>query len=254
MNNDFDLIVKKFPKTWSHINVYPLGDLHVGSEEFDMEKWRKWKQMVLDDPFAVVVTVGDLLDNGLKSSITNVYEQTMRPWDQKRWLANELKPLKDKILVSVQGNHEYRTTKTADGCPMYDVMAKMDLEHLYRANMGFLKICVGEKSHDRQFTYTLVMAHGSSKFKTRVFSYAIDGMDVFVTGHIHQGGSAFPAKIVIDSKNETVKMRGFTTMTVTPFLRAGGYGLKALYEPQDHSRIPILRLSGEKKEVSVLWV
>lgn len=253
-NDDFDLIVKKFPKTWDHINVYPLGDLHLGSAEFDSVKWNRWKKMVMDDPFAVVVTIGDLMENATKRSIASPHDQTMRPRDQKRWLALEMKPFKDKILVAIQGNHEARTTKETDGCMMYDVMSKMDKEHLYRENAGFLKINVGEKSHDRQFSYTLALFHGASKFKTRMMGYAIDGMDALITGHDHQPQSYFPAKIVIDSKNETVKMRGFTRLVVSPFLKMGGYGMKAMYEPQDHTKIPMLTLGGTKKEVIVTWL
>lgn len=254
VKNDFDLIVHKFGREADYVNVYPLGDLHIGSEEFDMVKWKKWKKMVMEDEYGVIVTIGDLMDMGLKNSLTNVYEQTMRPWDQKRWLAEELKPLKDKILCGVQGNHEYRTTKSADGCAMYDVMAKMDIEDRYRANAGFLKISLGSKSSDRQWSYTFALFHGASKFKTRVMGYAIDGMDVMVTGHDHQPQTYFPAKIVIDSKNETVNMRGFVRLVVSPFLKMGGYGMKAMYEPQDSTKIPIIRLSGKKKEVQVLWL
>lgn len=253
MSNDFDLIVERFGRDRKEINLYPLGDLHIGSEEFDMEKWRKWKQMVMYDPNAVVVTIGDLIDNGLKSSVTNVYEQTMRPSEQKRWLAKELMPMKDKILCAVQGNHEYRTTKTADGCAMYDVMLLMGIEDRYRANAGFLKIALGSKAKDRQWTYTFAMFHGASKFKTRVFGYAIDGMDVLITGHDHQPQAYFPAKIVIDSKNESVTTRGFVRLVVSPFLKMGGYGLKAMYEPQDHTKIPIIKLDGTKKAVKVVW-
>lgn len=254
MNNDFDLIVEKFGRDVGEVNVYPLGDLHIGSEDFDMEKWRKWKRMVMEDENAVVVTIGDLIDNGLKSSITNVYEQTMRPSEQKRWLAKELMPIKDKIVCAVQGNHEYRTTKTADGCAMYDVMLLMGIEDRYRANAGFVKLALGHKASDRQWSYTFALFYGASKFKTRVMGYAIDGMDVMVTGHDHQPQAYFPAKIVIDSKNESVNMKGFVRLVTSPFVKMGGYGLKAMYEPQDHSKIPVVNLSGKKKEVKVLWL
>lgn len=38
MRDDFDLIVKKFPKSKKEIHVYPVGDVHFGSAEFDF-KW-----------------------------------------------------------------------------------------------------------------------------------------------------------------------------------------------------------------------
>lgn len=253
MKSDFDLIVKKYPRDWEYVNVYPLGDLHYGSPEFDEVKWKRWKSMVINDPYAVIVTIGDLMENATEKSVGSSYEQLIRPRDQKRWLASELKPFKDKIIASIQGNHEARSSKEVDDDMMYDVMAKLDLEHIYRENTGFVKINVGEKSHDRQYSYSFGLFHGASKFKTRVMGYAIDGIDALITGHDHQGQSYFPAKIVVDSKNETVSIKGFIRLVVTPFLKFGGYGAKAMYEPQDHSKIPILRLNGKKKEVMVIW-
>lgn len=254
VSNDFDLIVDKFPRDMEHLNIYPLGDLHIGSAEFDHDKWRKWKKMVMDDPNSAIVLIGDLLENNLRSSVGSPFDQTMSPREQKELLAKELRPLADKILSGVQGNHEYRTTRSSDSCPLYDIMFLLGIEGRYRENASFLKVALGSKAKDRQWTYTFAMFHGSSKFKTRVMGYAIDGMDVMITGHDHQPQSYFPAKIVIDSKNETVTTRGFVRLVVSSFLKTGGYGLNAMYEPQDHTKIPVVHLSGKKKEVSVIWL
>jgi len=254
IKGDFDLMVSKFPREMEYMNIYPLGDLHIGSHEFDHEKWDKWKAMVLNDPNGYVVLIGDLVENNLRNSVGSPFQQLMSPREQKEELARELRPLKDRILSGLQGNHEYRTTRNADSCPLYDVMFLLGIEDKYRENAGFLKVAFGAKQADRQWTYTFAMFHGSSKFKTRVMGYAIDGMDVLITGHDHQGQSYFPAKFVIDSKNETVGIKGFVRLAVTPFLKAGGYSLKAMYEPQDHTKIPIIQLSGKKKDVSLLWV
>lgn len=253
MKKDFDLIVKRFPMEQEEVNIYPLGDLHIGSQEFSVERWETWKKMVMEDPNGAVVLVGDLVDNGLRNSKTNPYEATMRPWDQKIWLSRELKPLKSKIIGAVRGNHEVRTTDLSDGCPLYDILAKLDLEDLYRENMAFLKVGVGRKSTTgKQFTYTLGLAHGASKTKTEKFAYALDGVDIFVTGHIHQPMSMFPSKIVVDSHNEVVRMVDFQHIVCPSFLKTGGYGLKAMYLPQGF-KIPVAKLSGEGKKVDLLW-
>lgn len=53
---------------------------------------------ILSDPYGYVVFVGDIIDNGLKNSKTNVYEQTMRPKEQKETADEIYRPLKDRIL------------------------------------------------------------------------------------------------------------------------------------------------------------
>lgn len=255
VKKDFDLIVHKLPTEMSYVNVYPIGDVHIGSDHFNEKAFFGWKKAVEADPNGVVVIVGDLMDNGLKNSKTNSYEQLMRPRDQKQWLKTQFQSLADagKIIGACTGNHEYRSSQLTDECPLYDIMAKLDIEHLYRENMAFIKVAVGEKNKERQFSYNLVLAHGNSRGKTETFGYAIDGMDVFVTGHTHQPTSRFPAKIVIDSRNENVYMSGFCHVNVPSFQEFGGYALKGMYMPQD-SKYPVIRLNGERKEVNVLWV
>lgn len=252
--DDFVLINHKLGWDIPHINIYPLGDLHIGSGNFDMDSWTRWKTTLMNDPYGYTVLVGDLLDNGLKSSLTNSYTATMQPHDQQLWLLKELEPIKDKILGCVGGNHEKRTTILADIYPLYNIMAKLDKEKLYRHVMGFIKINLGTRNKDRQTSYTLVISHGSSKTATEKFAYAVDNMDVLVTGHIHQPNSSFKSKIVIDSKNETVSMRDFVHITVPSFQALGGYTLEKMYLSQSSKVFPIIKLQGDKKAVEVLWV
>lgn len=236
------------------INIYPIGDLHVGSRELDMGLWRAWKKMVMEDENGYVVLVGDMMDNGLRNSKTNVYEATMPPFEQKEWLKREFFDLKDKILGAVKGNHENRSTIETGDDPMYDVMAKLDLEDLYRPNAVFMKVNLGEKAKDRQWSYTLMLAHGGSRNKVEKFGYAIDGLDVMVTGHTHKASSTFPSKIVIDSHNEVVRRVGFTDLVVPSFAVMGGYALRNMYLPQDSGKFPVIHLDGRSKGVSISWI
>lgn len=254
IKSDFQMIVHKFPRETEGVHIYPLGDLHIGSRELDMELFRKWRRTVLADPVGYVVLIGDMIDNGLRNSKTNVYEATMSPWEQKETLAEELRPLKDRILGAIRGNHEERSVRESDDCPMYDVMARLGLEDLYREGAGFVKINLGEKNKERQWSYTLVLAHGASKSKVDKFNYSIDGMDVMISGHTHQPSSNFPAKIVVDNHNEQVRLVGFVNVVVPSFARMGGYALKGMYMPQDSGKFPVLMLSGTEKEVNVLWM
>jgi predicted phosphodiesterase len=255
MLKDFDMIVHKLPKELSHMNIYGLADLHIGSGEFNEKRWKSWKEMVLNDEYGFVVLVGDLLDSGLKTSKTNTYEQTMRPFEQKQWLKRELADFakKGKILACISGNHEQRAVELADDVPLYDVMAKLDLEDVYRHNMAFVKLSLGYKNAERQWSYNLVLGHGASKGRVEKFSYGIDGMDVMVTGHTHQPSANFYSKLVIDPQNSTVSMRDFAHVVLPSFTELGGYALRAMYNPQSHTKYPVIRLDGTKKSVEIIW-
>jgi len=254
IRDDFDLIVHKLDRNLPHINIYPIGDLHIGSKEFNLDAFQRWKKMVMDDEFAKVVIVGDIMDMATKNSRTNIYEATMNPYEQKEWVTNEFGDFKDKILAGIQGNHEYRSNNLLGICPMYDVLAKLDLEDLYRPNMAFIKVNLGSRNADRQCSYNIVLAHGQAKGRTKQFPYVIDGMDVMITGHFHTPENHIRSKIVIDSKNESVGMKEFIHLSVPSFTNYGGYVMRGLFIPNDGNKIPILQLDGSKKDVRLSWV
>lgn len=254
MRDDFDMIVWKLEEDYPIANIYPIGDLHIGSPEFNVKKFMKWRDMVADDPYGRVVILGDMIDNGLRNSKTNVYMATMNPMEQKWELARLLMPIKEKIIGAVSGNHEYRTTRETGDCPLYDVMVKLDLEEYYRPNMAFIKINVGRRNAERQWSYALVATHGQSANKTKKFVPYIDGMDIFLSGHIHNSGSSFPAKIVMDTKNNVVTQVPVIPVVVPSFADYGGYAIRGLYEPSSNVLVPVIHLSGEKKEVTLSWI
>lgn len=253
ISDDFDLIKKKFSEDTMEIRIYPLGDTQVGSKNFDEKLFFAWRDMVEADPYGYSVLVGDMVNNGTKTSKSNTYAESMRPREQKAWLKTELYPIRHKILGAVRGNHEERSVNETDDCPLYDIMCKLDIEDLYRENLCFLNLSLGKKANGKQANYNIVLAHGASRNKTENFSYTIDGMDVFVTGHIHRPASTFPAKLVIDPQNSCIRRVGFTNVVVPSFDRFGGYTASGLYMPQDSTKVPVVMLSGHEKEVNVLW-
>lgn len=255
MKSDFDMIVTKLPETEEKVHIYPVGDCQVGSANFSQKLFIAWRNRVLADPIGKVLIVGDMFNNGLKASKTNVYREVMNPSQAKDWLETELLPIADRILGAVTGNHEKRSVRETDSCPLYEVMCRLRRADVYRENMAFIKLNIGlRRNKERQISYQIVIGHGVSKNKTDSFGYAIDGMDIFITGHTHDAKSAFPAKIVIDPHNELVRVVGYTQLRVPSFDLYGGYVLEGMYMPHDGTKIPMLELSGKSKEVTVHWI
>ena len=254
IKDDYEMLVWKLPEEMQCVNIYPLGDTHFGSPEFDEYKFNRWLGAVKADDNGRVILVGDMLDNGLRNSKTNIYKATMSPIEQKRELARRLWGIRDKILAGVQGNHEGRSTIEVGDCPLYDVMAKLDLEHLYRENMAFIKVNLGKRRADRQWSYGIVASHGASRSKVESFIPYVDGMDIFLSGHTHTANSSFPAKIVMDMKNEVVRLVPITPIVVPSFTDYGGYAMKKLLKPTSNHLFPVVELSGTEKGVKVHWI
>ena len=126
MLNDFEIITRHFPEN-NDIKIYPISDVHLGAAEHLAAEWDNFCKRILEEPNSYIILGGDMLNNSLKSSVANIYEETMRPREQKRRMAEMLKPIRHKILCAVNGNHERRSGKDADDDPTYDIMCKLDL-------------------------------------------------------------------------------------------------------------------------------
>ena len=222
--------------------------------------------MVKNTPNVYITLGGDLLNNGLKNSLTNVYRERYMPSEAKRMMAKMLEPVRDRILCAVSGNHERRTSKEVDCDLTYDIMSKLDLETLYRENIAFVKIQMGvpeletgsKTNGEKRPTYNLVVTHGAgggiltggSVNRNERFGYVIDGMDALIVGHTHKPFTSQPGKIVIDPRNNKVSIKPFKVITSTSWLQWGGYAAQKMLLPSTHC-LHTLHLSGDHKEIVV---
>lgn len=247
MLDDFILINEKFDDV-PQINLYPLGDAHIGSKECDMELLQKWVNVVKNDPFGRVVIIGDMMNMGLKNSKSNVYEEVLTPMQQKEVCYEVLNPIKDKILAGCSGNHEYRSVKEVGTNPLYDVFCRLRIEDRYRENACFLKITVG-KCGKNPNTYGVVLTHGKSKNKDLDWTYAVDGADVFISGHTHLGTHQPCGKILMDLRHNKVRTIGYQHIVVLPFQEYGSYALRGKYLPSHLGQFQVLTFDGKQKRV-----
>ena len=95
------LIVHELSDSFDTLEIYPLMDLHIGDKKTDTVLFYKFIQHILEQPNRYMTIQGDLMNNATKSSVSNVYEETMNPHEQKKWLIHELKCVKDRILCVV---------------------------------------------------------------------------------------------------------------------------------------------------------
>lgn len=251
MLNDFKMIVSSCPTETKYINLYPIADAHIGSQEFNETKFKEWLEIVKADGNALVTLSGDLLNNGIKSSKTNCYEETMRPQAQKEYLYNALLPIKEKILAACGGNHEYRNIKEVDNDPLYDVMCWLQIGERYRQNICFVKLSLGRVPRNgKPVTYGVVLTHGASRNKHDKFINGIDGADVFISGHTHQNEYQQPSKIRMDTRNNKVSFAPYRKVVCIPFQESGGYSIRGEYMPGSIDEFQVLKLSGERKKIN----
>ena len=251
MLSDFEIIKHKFDDA-KYLNIYPLGDVHLGSKECDLHLFKEWVDMVKNDPNGAVVIIGDMMNMGLRNFKTNVYEEVLNPMQQKELCYELLSPIADKILAGCSGNHEYRTVKEVGTNPLYDVFCRLRIEDRYRENACFLKVTVG-KSGRNPNTYGIVLTHGKSKKKDLDWTYSVDGSDLFISGHTHLGTHQPCGKIRMDLTHEKVKLVSYQHVVVTPFQSYGGYAIRSMYTPNCLGQFQCVILDGESKKLSYTY-
>lgn len=254
MLDDLDLIIHELEPR--DVTVHAISDVHLGSKECELDKFKAYLKKLAADPNAYVVLCGDIINNGVKNSLTNVYEEVIPPSAQVDLAVELLAPLaqQGKILAAVSGNHEARSRKEVDLDPMFTICAILRIPELYRQNMAFVRIRM--KSGKIRTVYTLMVTHGKSRAKMEKFQYSIEGVDAIISGHTHDAQIAKPARIVVGK--DRVSIKPIVTITATSWLGLGGYGLAGLYTPKSTSCPQHLLLEWKnsnamKEEIRVIW-
>lgn len=256
---DFEMIVHQFPAR-EDITLIPISDVHLGARECMEREFISFIDTVKDKPNVYLILGGDLINNATRSSVSNIFEETMRPSDQKKEMAKILEPVAQKILAATSGNHERRSGKDADDDPCYDILCKIDRENIYRESMAFVKLQIGEVDGDgkRNPTYTLCVTHGAgggmltsgAVLRGERFGYALDGIDALIFGHTHKPFVTSPGKIFVDTRHNQISVKPFKVICMTSWLEYGGYAAQKMLLPSSHA-LHTLTLCGTKKEMTV---
>ena len=244
MHNDLDLIIKQYPDTMNVLRVYALGDIHVGSSQFNEQAIKKKIQIIRDDPCAAVVLCGDVADFGLRNSKTNIYQATLSIREQIEYSYELFIPIIDKLTAVVPGNHEERITREVGTCPLYDLCVRWDIPQVYRQNVAITKYSFGiSDGGSTPITFIGVTTHGTSRNKHHKFVSCFDGIDFAVSGHTHTPEYSPRGKIRVNSRAGTASHVSYKEIVVDANLQPGGYSIKHEYEISPPPELQYLELS-----------
>lgn len=265
MNSFNEMITHQF-HGGHDITIIGISDVHFGAQECMEEEFRKFIQHVQYTPNVYLTLGGDLINNSTRSSIASPFDEKYRPFEQKREMANILEPVRDRILCFVPGNHEARSRKDADDDPIYDIAAKLDLEHLYRDSIAFMAIEMGipvqengiKTNGSQRPIYIVVVTHGAgggmltggSVNRTERFGQTITNFDVLITGHTHKPYITYIKKLVPELRSRQVRTEQAVNISGTSWLKYGGYAAQKMLTPAAHTLQKVI-LFGDAKHVEV---
>ena len=262
MLSEFDLIRHAFPE---EITIYPVADVHLGAVEHAETQWQDFLKRVKEEN-AYLILAGDLINNNIRSAkFANPFNEVLRPREAKARMVEYLKPLKDRILCVVTGNHEARTLKDSDQDLTYDICSKLDIEHLYRETIAYMGIGVGKRNTGKpSVTYTFAVTHGSgggiytgaAVNRNERFGNVVDGLDCLVVGHVHKGFISKPGKIEINIHTNKVSLKHYVVISCVPWLYYGGYAAKSMLLPAqtcDPQRLKLTVNRCKTKKIVTTW-
>ncbi|CAK0779072.1 hypothetical protein CCP2SC5_880005 [Azospirillaceae bacterium] len=91
--------------------LYPIGDWHAGSRQFCEPFAKKIISEIKDNPKAWWCGMGDMMENAIIGSKSDIYTQNIPPKEQLEHIVDMLSPIKHKGLFLIYGNHETRTMR-----------------------------------------------------------------------------------------------------------------------------------------------
>jgi predicted MPP superfamily phosphohydrolase len=242
-------IIFNLPKDLKYADIYFIHDVHYGSELFDERKWKSLKKQILDDDHAYVCWIGDLMENAIPNSKSDMFTQRHSPAEQKEWAIQQLFDLKDKTIAIVPGNHEYnRTTKSCGLYPIYDCCLIAGISDKYRNDIAFVDIAIGTLTacNVKQVHYFGQIQHKAKDIKSVCSADYTDGIDFFASGHDHEPKDKPRAKLVFDAHNKKIHKRNVECLNSGSFCEYGGYGATNAYRPQSDKMYKLRIFSGYK--------
>lgn len=226
---------------FNEIEIIPISDTHIGDKETNLKALKKTIDYIKNTPNVYTILNGDLLNNAIRSSVSDIYSATFNPEQQMDTLVELFEPIKDKILAVLEGNHEHRSYKETGIRITKNFCYRLGIVDIFTDDVFMLFVSFGlpfPTRINRRHTFSIFSVHGSSGGKyvggklrgVESLSGIIDA-DIYLHSHTHT-----PAAFKLDyfrsnSRTKTVQQVTKLFVNSTAWLGYGGYGAVNGYKP-----------------------
>lgn len=174
------------------VTIYPLGDFHYGSRQCDVGFIKHAVSIIADDPIGYWFGIGDMMENAIIGSKSDVYLQLVPPKEQMEAIVELLQPIAKKGLFLIAGNHEQRSMRVVGLVPEQYIGLQLGIPFLGYSAMGV----IGLKSIKRPRTFSFFAHHnigggytpGGKTNRAAALRHIAPTVDATFTGHVHMTG------------------------------------------------------------------
>ena len=252
------IIKVDLPEKYKEVKIIPLSDFHIGDSLCNIEAIKKVLEEVKDSDSTFIILNGDLINNGVKNSVSNVYDEKLTPMEQIVKLCDLLEPVKDKILVIHPGNHEARTYKE-DGIDITRIVARqLKIEDRFSDTWWYLYLTLGHGEKGRPVMYTITGVHGygggkksGGKINNLVEMSDKVVADIYIMGHTHTPIMTRNTIYIPDYQHRTLVKKDKYYIMTNSFLEYGGYGEMLGFTPGTTEHQEMI-LDGRKKLIKII--
>ena len=242
------------------LEIYPLADVHVGDPLQDKKRLKQFMDEILEQENRYVIVNGDIINNAVRHGVSDIYAEELNPNEQIDETVSLLAPIKDRILVITEGNHENRSYKQDGILIMYQVAKRLDIFNCYSegAYLLFVKFGKSQGRNCRKMPYAIYGKHGAGGGRKvgakaiRLFEMAeVIDADVFIHSHTHVPMVLRKTFYRVDYRNEKATQIEQLFINTNAFLNYGGYGEEKGYAPTS-TMYPKIILNGIKREMKAV--
>lgn len=204
------------------VHIYIISDVHKGAHGFKKKAFQKYIEQIKNDPLAVVIILGDLIDNATLGSKGCTFSQREMPQKQIEGIIELLYPIREKIIFFCCGNHEERTFRQTGSDIGYTICLGLGCLDKYNYVHGFITITAKGKTYKLYATHNI----GKSECKLKTMARAHPDCDIIIGGHVHT-----PKVVSVAQQLHNGKVKTTYAVTGKAWLQDESYSISAAYEP-----------------------
>jgi predicted phosphodiesterase len=170
------------------VTIYPIGDLHYGSEHCDLKMIEKQIEKIKQDKTARIILMGDLAETATKESVgAGVYEQQETAQQQMMRIKQLFYDVRHLIDGVVTGNHEERIYKASGFDLTLYLCQLLDISEKYMRYQGVVQYSLGKREYHVNVWHGAGGggSAGASLNKLQKQSEYILA-DIYLMGHVHK--------------------------------------------------------------------
>ena len=241
------------------LTIIPISDVHLGDKTCNLKAFKDTLERIKNEEDTYTILNGDLCNIALKTSKSDVYEDEITPMEQVIELIKYLEPIKDKILVISNGNHEERIKKDTSIDILWLVAKQLGIEDRYSPSWWYLYLTFGMTTQHRPMTYTITGYHGSGNGITsggkinRVKKMGqVVVADCYIMSHVHEPINTKGIIFTPDYQHKSIVKRELYYCISNAYIEYQDSYAERIGMIPSNTGINEIKLNGKKKEIKLV--